>query len=190
MSQISARRESASHAAQDHWISERVFDWSGVATTHLRPTFFADWLIYPQFAHEIWTKKKIEFPFANGRHAPISSDDQGRVIAHILAKPAAHAGTTYTLHGPIEMNHTEIAAAMSEVLGARIDYAPTSIEEFKRKMERLYQFPPFLAQHLVEVARNYHEGIFAGTNDVVEKVTGKPALSVQAFIEKYRAAFA
>src|ERR1700734_2069405 len=34
MSQISARRESASHAAQDHWVSERVFDWSGVATTH------------------------------------------------------------------------------------------------------------------------------------------------------------
>jgi hypothetical protein len=30
MSQISARRESTSHAAQDHWISERVFDWSGV----------------------------------------------------------------------------------------------------------------------------------------------------------------
>src|SRR5262249_13992297 len=50
MSQISARRESASHAAQDHWISERVFDWSGVATTHLRPTFFADWLVYPHFA--------------------------------------------------------------------------------------------------------------------------------------------
>jgi len=45
MSQISARRESTSHAAQDHWISERVFDWSGVATTHLRPTFFAEWLI-------------------------------------------------------------------------------------------------------------------------------------------------
>jgi NAD(P)H dehydrogenase (quinone) len=36
MSQISARRESKSH----HWVSERVFDWSGVATTHLRPTLF------------------------------------------------------------------------------------------------------------------------------------------------------
>jgi NAD(P)H dehydrogenase (quinone) len=42
MSQISARRESRSHAAQDHWVSEQLFDWSGVATTHLRPTFFAD----------------------------------------------------------------------------------------------------------------------------------------------------
>ena len=141
MSQISARRESASHAAQDHWVSERIFDWSGVPTTHLRPTFFADWLVYPHFAKEIWAKKKIEFPFANGRHAPIASEDQGRVIAHILADPKGHEGKIYTLHGPVEMNQTEIAAAMSEVLGSRIDYAPTSIEAFKDRMENLYKFP-------------------------------------------------
>src|ERR1700758_1614866 len=190
MSQISARRESTSHAAQDHWISERIFDWSGVATTHLRPTFFAEWLIYPSFAKEIWAKKKIEFPFENGRHAPIAADDQGRVIAHVLADPEGHEGKIYTLHGPVEMNHTEIAAAMSEVLGAKIAYAPTSIEAFRQKMEQLYKFPPFLVQHLVEVAQNYREGIFAGTNDVVEKITGTPALSVSAFIEKYRKAFA
>jgi uncharacterized protein YbjT (DUF2867 family) len=190
MSQISARRESTSHAAQDHWVSERVFDWSGVATTHLRPTFFAEWLIYPHFAKEIWAKKKIEFPFENGRHAPISADDQGRVIAHILARPAGHEGKIYTLHGPVELNYTEIAAAMSEVLGAKIEYVPTSIEVFKQKMEQLYEFPPFLAQHLVEVAQNYREGIFAGTNDVVEKISGTPALSISAFIEKHRKAFA
>lgn len=189
MSQISARRESTSHAAQDHWVSERVFDWSGVATTHLRPTFFADWLVYPHFAKEIWAKKKIEFPFGNGRHAPISSDDQGRVIAHLLSNPTGHEGKIYTLHGPVEMNHTEIAAAMSDVLGAKIEYAPTSIDEFKNKMETLYKFPPFLVQHLVEVAQDYREGVFAGTNDVVATITGTPALSVPAFIEKYRAAF-
>ena len=190
MSQISARRESASHAAQDHWISERVFDWSGVPTTHLRPTFFADWLVYPHFAKEIWAKKKIEFPFANGRHAPIASDDQGKVIAHILANPEGHGGKTYTLHGPVEMNHTEIASVMSDVLGAEIEYAPTTIVEFKDKMENLYKFPPFLVQHLVEVAQNYQDGIFSGVNDNVETITGTPALSVGAFIEKYRKAFA
>ncbi|MFT4114659.1 NmrA family NAD(P)-binding protein [Silvibacterium sp.] len=189
MSQISARRESASHAAQDHWVAERVFDWSGVPTTHLRPTFFADWLIYPHFAKEIWATKKIQFPFGNGRHAPISSEDQGRVIAHLLAKPEGHGGRIYTLHGPVEMHHNEIAAAMSEVLGAKIEYAPVSIEVFKDKMENLYKFPPFLVQHLVEVAQNYQDGIFSGTNDNVEKITGRPALSVQAFIEKYRGAF-
>jgi NAD(P)H dehydrogenase (quinone) len=189
MSQISARRESKSHAAQDHWVSERVFDWSGVATTHLRPTFFAEWLIYPHFAQEIWAKKAIEFPFENGRHAPISADDQGRVIAHILANPTGHGGKIYTLHGPVEMNHTEIAAVMSDVLGTKIEYAPTSLEEFKRKMEEVYKFPPFLVQHLVEVAQNYRAGLFSGSNDVVETITGTPALSVAAFIDKNRKAF-
>jgi NAD(P)H dehydrogenase (quinone) len=40
MSQISAREDSESHAARDHWIAERLFDWSGVPTVHIRPTFF------------------------------------------------------------------------------------------------------------------------------------------------------
>jgi NAD(P)H dehydrogenase (quinone) len=190
MSQISARRESASHAAQDHWVSERIFDWSGVPTTHLRPTFFADWLVYPHFAKEIWSKKNIEFPFGNGRHAPISADDQGRVIACILADPHGHGGKIYPLHGPIEMNHTEIAVTISEVLGTKIEYAPISIELFKDKMENLYKFSPFLVQHLVEVAQNYRGGIFSGTNDIIEKITGTPALSVQQFIANNRTVFA
>src|SRR6266852_6345713 len=45
MSQISAREDAKSHAARDHWVAERVFDWSGVAATHLRPTFFPEWLL-------------------------------------------------------------------------------------------------------------------------------------------------
>lgn len=191
MSQISASRHSASHAAQDHWISERVFDWSGVPTTHLRPTFFSDWLVYPHFAKEIWMKKKIEFAFGNGRHAPISSHDIGRVIAHVMTNPEGHEGKTYALHGPVEMSFTEIAAAMSDVLGAPIEYAPISIQEFKEKMENLYKFPPFLIQHLVAVAEDYQDrAIFAGTNDDVEIITGTPALSVPEFVGKHRDAFA
>ena len=56
-------------------------------------------------------------------------------------------------------------------------------------METLYKFPPFLTQHLVEVAQNYRDGIFSGTNDAVEKITGQPPLSVQQFIARNRAAF-
>jgi NAD(P)H dehydrogenase (quinone) len=40
------------------------------------------------------------------------------------------------------------------------------------------------------VAQNYREGIFAGTNDIVERISGAPALSVPAFIEKHRKSFA
>src|SRR6266436_10445103 len=65
MSQISARREAKSHAAQDHWISEQVFNWSGVPTTHLRPTLFAEWALY-------WTEKtttvSLRFSYGTGAH--------------------------------------------------------------------------------------------------------------------------
>ena len=87
------------------------------------------------------------------------------------------------------MNHTEIAAAMSAVLGAKIDYAPTSIEAFKDRMENVYKFPPFLVQHLAEVAQNYRDGIFSGVNNVVETITGTPPLTVQQFLAQNRAAF-
>ena len=52
MSQVSARRAVESHASRNHWIAERLFDRSGIPVTHLRPTFFAEWLIYldDQFA--------------------------------------------------------------------------------------------------------------------------------------------
>jgi len=191
MSQASARRDSLSHLAQDHWMSEQVFDWSGVPTAHIRPTFFADWLVYPHFAREIAASGKIEFPFGNGRHAPISSDDQGRVIAHLLANPAGHGGKVYKLCGPVELDHHQIAAIMSDVLGRKIEYAPATIEAFKDKMETLYRFPPALTQHLVEVAQDYQNGgIFSGTDDSVETITGTPALSVKAFLDMNRAAFA
>jgi NAD(P)H dehydrogenase (quinone) len=137
MSQISARREARSHAAQDHWIAERIFGWSGIATTHLRPTFFAEWLSDPYFAKEISARKRIEFPFANARHAPIAAEDQGRLVGFMLADPAPHAGQIYTLHGPVEMDHNKIARAMSEALGTEISYSPIEIEEFRRKMEDL-----------------------------------------------------
>src|SRR5246127_5822234 len=39
MSQKSAREDAKSHAATDHWLSERVFDWSGLTVPHHRPTY-------------------------------------------------------------------------------------------------------------------------------------------------------
>ena len=46
MSQISARREANSNAARQHWIGERLLDRTAMQTAHLRPTFFAEWLIW------------------------------------------------------------------------------------------------------------------------------------------------
>ncbi|MFD1654760.1 hypothetical protein ACFSF1_33980, partial [Pseudonocardia alaniniphila] len=94
----------------------------------------------------------------------------------------------YTLHGPVEQNHHEIAEAMSGVLGYPVHYEPISVEEFARAMLKR-GLAEHLVQHLSNVAVDYQNGVFAGTNDVVEKIGGRPPLSVEQFVAENRSFF-
>ncbi len=187
MSQKSARSDATSHAARDHWIGERVFDWSGIAMTHLRPTFFADWLLYP-FQIDSIRKGTLRTPFAVHRHAPIASEDQGRLIAAILHDPGPHGGRTYPLYGPVEMTQAEVAGVLAKVLERPIEFEPVSLEQFHSDIATHLK-RPFLAQHLYEVARDHANGIFAGTNEIIETITGRLPMSVEAFVLANKAAF-
>jgi NAD(P)H dehydrogenase (quinone) len=188
MSQISAREDSKSHAAHDHWIAERIFDWSGVPTVHLRPTFFSEWLLIPFVRSTIANNSIIDLPYGNGRHAPIAAEDQARVIATILAEPAAHAGKTYPLCGPTELDQAGIAAAITEVLGRKISYQPLTIPQHRERLEK-GGWPEFVIQHFCAVALDYQNGLFSGEDKFIAKLTGKPPMSVQDFVASHRKAF-
>ena len=185
MSQISARRDSHSHQARDHWISERVFDWSGLPVTHIRPTFFAQWLTRGKQVRTIAEEGVFRLPFGTGRHAPIAAEDQGRLIAAVLNNPVPHAGKTYELCGPVEMDYHGVAAAVSEELGRTVIYEPMEITAYRCQLEAL-NMPEQMIQHLCAVAEDYKAGLFAGTDRVIEKITGVPPMTIQAFVEAHR----
>ncbi|WP_028805867.1 NAD(P)H-binding protein [Streptomyces sp. 142MFCol3.1] len=181
MSQISARRESASNAARQHWVAERVLEHFPAAVTHIRPTFFAQWLI------NMWDGSgELRFPFADGRHAPIAASDQARVIAAILEDPAPHAGQIYPLHGPVELNHYEIAEKMSKALSRQVTYMPIDLDEFAAILKKRGT-SPHMIQHLLAVSVDYRNGIFAGTNDLVKKIGGTGPLDIESFVAQNRA---
>ena len=209
MSQISAREGAKSHAATDHWLAERVFDWSGVTVAHIRPTYFAEWLLYlaPMIRAGL-----LHVPFGTGRHAPIVAEDQARVIVGILEDPASHRGKIYPLYGPVEFTYQEIAQVLSRVLGKDVQYKQVSFETMLQMMASGGEKPPaqhsaralygefeqpqerrtgdsFLIQHLREVAIDHQNGLFAGTNDLVEKIGGRPPMTLEEFITKHRKAF-
>ncbi|CAN5209583.1 NmrA family NAD(P)-binding protein [soil metagenome] len=186
MSQISARPDSASHQARDHWISERLFDHWGVPVTHIRPTFFAEWLTRGRQVVTIAEENLFRLPFGTGRHAPIAAADQGRFIAAILADPAPHAGKTYPLCGPVEMDYHGVAAALSEELGRTIVYAPIAVSDYRRQLEAR-SMPEQMIQHLCAVAEDYQAGLFRGVDRIIKAVTGIPPMTVQAFAEAHRA---
>src|SRR5882724_881492 len=209
MSQVPARADAKSHAMRDHWLAERVFDWSGLTVAHLRPTLFAEWLLYlaPMIRAGL-----LHVPFGPGQHAPIAAEDQARVIVGILENPASHRGKIYPLYGPVEFTYKEIAQVLSRVLGKDVQYKQVSIETMLQMMASGDQKPPaghnaralygefeqapdrragdsFVIQHLREVAIDHQNGVFAGTNNLVETIGGRPATTLEAFIDKHREAF-
>jgi NAD(P)H dehydrogenase (quinone) len=188
MSQISAREDSKSHAARDHWIAERVLDWSGVPVIHIRPTFFSEWLIFPFVRDQIVQEGKITLPYGAGRHAPIAAEDQARLIAAVLAQPAEHIGKTYPLCGPVELNQQEIADEIGKVLDREIVYSPSTLEQYREHLEK-FGLPAFLIQHFLAIAVDYQNGIFSGADGVIGKITGQAPQTVGEFVKAHRHLF-
>lgn len=178
MSQISARRDAASNAARQHWLAERILDWSPIPVTHLRPTFFAEWLV-----SSYQPDGTLPLPFGDGRHAPIAAEDHARAITAILEDPAPHAGQVYPLFGPKEMNHYEIAEEISRALGKPVTYKPISLNEFTEQLRSRGLNEHFI-QHMRAVAIDYRNGVFAGTNDIVKTVGGTDPQTVQEFVTR------
>ncbi|WP_368622126.1 NAD(P)H-binding protein [Paraburkholderia sp. BR13444] len=188
MSQISAREDSKSHAARNHWIAERVLDWSGLPTVHIRPTFFSEWLIFPWVLDTIVNDGRITLPYGNGRHAPIAAEDQARFIATVLTNPSGHIGKTYELCGPIELDHQRIADEIGKVLDREIVYNPATLDEYREHLQK-YGLPEFMIQHFIEVAIDYQNGVFAGKDGIIEQVTGQAPQTVEEFVRANRQLF-
>jgi NAD(P)H dehydrogenase (quinone) len=184
MSQRPARPDAPSDASRQHWLSERVLDWSPVPVTHLRPTLFAEWLL-----RFYWPDGTLRLPFSEeSRHAPIAAEDQARVITAILDDPAPHAGQVYPLFGAEAIDHRQIAREMSRALGKTVTYTPTGVDEFIGIM-RDQGFSEQTVQHLGAIVVDYRNGIFDGNNDVVKTIGGQEPQSVREFVARNKHQF-
>ncbi|CAN7777175.1 NmrA family NAD(P)-binding protein [Paraburkholderia sp. SIMBA_054] len=179
LSQRSANRESTSDSCRDTYIAEEILNWSGLPVIHLRPTYFLEWLLYP-WQLPYLQQGILRMPVGKGRHSPIAADDQGRAIAALLKNPEGHIGTTIPLSGPVEMDHEQMATELSEALGRKIVFQDLPIDEYCSSIEAM-GVPPYIVQHLRGAMADYHNGRMSGTDDNVEKLTGRRSMTVGEF---------
>jgi NAD(P)H dehydrogenase (quinone) len=180
LSQRSADRHSKSLSCKESFIAEQVLNWSGLAVTHLRPTYFLEWLLYPWQLPLFVEKGIIRLPVGKGRHAPIAAEDSGRVVAAVLQNPSEHAGQTYPLFGPVEMDHDQMAAELTEALGRKIVFENVSIGAYSKSLEAV-GMPPYVIHHFEGAMDAYQHGVMSGMNDNVEKLSGQKPMSVGDF---------
>jgi uncharacterized protein YbjT (DUF2867 family) len=188
MSQITARPDHASPAARQHWLAERVLDWSGIGVTHLRPPFFLENL-FNVAAPTVRTEGKIYLPYGQGRHAPIAGEDIARVAVGILTDPAAHRGKTYVPTGPASLSMMEQAGVFSGVLGRPVEYVDIPVERWRQILSHVDVMTPWLIEHLSRVAESHQHGEFDAVTDVVETIGGVLPQSLEAFIRQNQIAF-
>ena len=187
MSQISARREATSNAARQHWIAERFLDRTALVTTHLRPTYFMEWL------NAFWVRAGanegiFRLPFADVRHAPIAAMDQAKVIAAVLQNPDPHDRQVYPLFGAEQLDWYAIAAKVQDTLGIPVHYEPIEISTFAAGVSAAGGSAHFV-QHLSNVAQDYRDGVFSGMNNLIEVIGGSKPTTVEEHVAATRATF-
>ena len=188
ISQISAREDSNSPLARQHWLAENILDWADIGAVHLRPTFFAENLVIFGAA-TIASQGKLYLPYGAEKHAPVVAADIARVASGILADPALHVGERYVVTGPRNLSLTEMAGVLSQELDKPVEYVDLPVDAWGDVLAGVEGMTDSLVAHLKAVAVDHQDGLFRGETDVVERIGGQPPQTLDKFIHEYRTVF-
>src|SRR5437016_10063423 len=181
VSQMSIQNTTPSPQQRQHWLSEQALAWSGLPIVTIRPTVFLEGFFLPLTGPTVRDRGRIELPFGRGKTNPVSTADVARVVAAVLADPAPHLGRIYELTGPRSQDMHGVAREFSDALNREITYSDIPPEDWERELKRV-GLPEHLFRHLVTMAELNRAGRYDRMADGVERVTGRPAMSVREFV--------
>jgi NAD(P)H dehydrogenase (quinone) len=188
VSQMSIRNTTRSPQQRQHWLSEQALAWSGLPVVTIRPTVFLEGFFLPLTGPSVRDRGRIELPFGQGKTNPVAAADVARVVAAVLAEPGPHVGRIYELTGPQSQDMHGLAREYSDALNREVTYSDIPPEDWERELRRV-GLPEHLTGHLVTMAELNRAGRYDRLADGVERVTGRPAMSVRQFVSLHADAF-
>jgi uncharacterized protein YbjT (DUF2867 family) len=183
VSQMTATSTAESHQQRLHWLAEQVLNWSALPVVHIRPTSFLDNPLFTTLpARSIRENGALALPFGRVRTSPVAVHDVARVVATVLRDPAPHIGHIYELTGPRTVDMTEMAEEFSRALGRPVFYVDVPLERWRAEVLARAGLPPHTEQHIATMARLHRENRYDRASDDVERVTGVPPQTIEAFV--------
>jgi uncharacterized protein YbjT (DUF2867 family) len=191
VSQMDALSMSESHHQRMHWLSEQVLNWSGLPVVHVRPTLFLDNPLFLSVAaRSIADSGTIRLPFGTGRTSPIAVNDVARVVSAVLADPGPYIGRVLELTGLRSQDMNGVADEYARALGRQVSYVDIPPETWAAQVLAAARLGPYVDDHLLTVARLHRENRYDRMTITVEKITGRPAESVEEFVTEHLDLFA
>lgn len=166
---------------RDHWATEQAIRESGMAFTFLRDSFYLDFV-----EDLVGEDGVIRGPAGDGAMAAVARADVARVATAVLHDPDAHRDQTYELTGPEAITLAQAAAIVSEVRGRRVSYHPETLDEAYASRAR-WNPEPWQADAWVSTYTAIAEGALAPVSGDVERITGRPPMSLREVLADPRA---
>jgi uncharacterized protein YbjT (DUF2867 family) len=130
---------------------------------------------------------KLFAPAGGARVAMIDPRDVAAVAAVALTEDG-HDGQTYVLTGPEALGYHEVAAALSDTTGRRIEFVDVPEDAARQGMLEA-GVPEFVADFLVRLFGALRAGAHAVPTDTVRAVTGGEPRSIADFARDHAGAF-
>jgi uncharacterized protein YbjT (DUF2867 family) len=139
-------------------------------------------------APSVRNRDRIELPFGRGKTSPVAAADVARVVAAIVADPMPHLGLIYELTGPQSQDMDGVAREFSDALNRRVTYSGISPEEWEHQLKSQHMLE-HLTGHLLAMGELHRAGRYDRQSDGVQRVTGRPAMSVREFVSLFAEEF-
>src|SRR6202045_1264165 len=187
VSEMSIHNTTPSHQQRQHWLGGEARAWSALPFVTIRPTMFLE-SFFQLAAQSIRDRDRIELPFGRGKTSPVAAADVAQVVAAVLADPVPHLGLIYELTGPQSQDLDGVAREFSDALNREVTYSDISPEEWEQRLKK-QGMPEHLTGHLLAMGELHRAGRYDRRADGVQRVTGRPAMSVGEFVSLYAQQF-
>ncbi|MFF0312755.1 NAD(P)H-binding protein [Streptosporangium sp. NPDC004379] len=157
---------------------------SDLEWTFVRPTEFMSNAL--KWAEPVRTEGVVHEPFGDATTAVVHEADIAAVAATALAE-GGHAGRTYGLTGPERLSTRDKVRVIGEVIGRPVEFVELTEEQARERMAAEGQ-PQELIDFLIGVFGDVPEEPNI-VNDVVERVTGRPARTFAGWVAEHADAF-
>ena len=187
VSEMSIQNTTPSRQQRQHWLSEQALAWSGLPVVTIRPTMFLD-SFFPLAGPTVRDRGRIELPFGQGKTSPVAAADVAQVVAAVLADPGPRLGRIYELTGPRSQDMHGVAREFSDALNREVTYSDIPPEDWEWELKRA-GLSDHLTRHLATMGELHRAGRYDRLADGVERVTGRPAMSVREFVSLHAGEF-
>jgi uncharacterized protein YbjT (DUF2867 family) len=164
------------------WMeSEAVLERSGLPATVLRPAGFQSNVL--RWSDQLREGDVVRAPWADVPIAAIDPADIAAVAAAAL-RSGGYEGQALSLSGPEALSARQQLAVVAEVLDRPLRFEPQSDAEARKAMAETMPEPFVDAQFRFFSGGEYND---SDVVDTVERVAGRPAGTLHAWVEAHRA---